>query len=64
MTGTNEKKLSEKKAELEKISEKRIYSIVLNMIETEKFESKLEEIKLTDSLFLPVCIQKMLISGK
>lgn len=43
MTGANENKLSEKKAELEKISEKRIYSLVLNMNETEKFESKIEE---------------------
>lgn len=43
LTGTNENKLSEKKAELEKISEKRIYSLVLNMNETEKFESKIEE---------------------
>ena len=44
LTGTNEKKLSEKKAELEKQSEKTISSIVLNMIETEKIESKIEEI--------------------
>lgn len=44
LTGTNEKKLSEKKSELEKISEKRIYSLVLNMNEIEKFENKIEEI--------------------
>lgn len=43
LTGTNEKKLSEKKNELEKISEKRIYSLVLNMNETGKFENKIEE---------------------
>ena len=44
LTGTNEKKLSEKKSDLEKISEKRIYSLVLNMNEIEKFENKIEEI--------------------
>lgn len=41
LTGTNEEKLSEKKAELEKISEKTISSLVLNINETEKFEVKI-----------------------
>ncbi len=43
LTGTNKEKLSIKTAELEKLSDKEIYSLVLNMNETEKFESKIEE---------------------